>query len=347
MGSMNSNRIKFIQRLRSRLLAILLLAPFGSGVALAQDASKSGPAPDVHVSARMDAREITVGDQVRLFLEAKNLPGSFALQWPAIPDTFNHLEVVERGKIDTIQQADAVIYKQRIILTGFDSGTFLVPSFPFNYNSTQGASAVLVKSDSFSLLVQTVAVDTTKQFRGIKGIIYVKSTWLDYIWVIIGGVVFIVLLVVVIIYFLRNKKVLPPKPQGPVETLQEYTLRLLKELDTRQLWQKKQVKEYYVELTGIVRNYIEARFKTSALELTTDEILAKALEHKELHPYHDLLSVILNTADLAKFAKFQPMPQEHIDTMDKAKQFVETSKPAPVVVIEGAEPSQEKTNPTE
>jgi hypothetical protein len=184
--------------------------------------------------------------------------------------------------------------------------------------------------------VQSVAVDTTKGFKGIKGIIYVKSTWKDYIGAIAGGAIFLALLIFVIYYFLRNKKVAPPKPQGPPETLQERALRMLNELDAKQLWQKKQVKQYYIELTDIVRGYIEERFSTPALELTTDELLYKAQLHKELQPYHGLLSTILHTADLAKFAKAEPLPQEHTDAMEKAKQFIEKSRP---VVIAPETPS--------
>jgi hypothetical protein len=201
------------------------------------------------------------------------------------------------------------------------------------------------------LLVQTLAVDTTKGFKGIKGIIYVKSNWKDYVLYIAGGLVFLALIIFVVIYFLTHKKVAPPKPQGPVETLQDRYLRLLGELDGKMLWQKKQVKEYYVELTDIVRNYIEARFQTQALELTTDEILERAQLNPELQPFTPLLSDILHTADLAKFAKAQPLPQEHTDSMEKAKLFVDRSRPAPPPVAPGTqentgnitEPPTEKT----
>lgn len=292
---------------------------------------------DASVTSRIDAHQITVGDQVRLFLEVHNNNANGKLQWAAIPDTFNNLEVIEKGKIDTVQQGGVTTYKQRLVITGFDSGVFKIPAFVFPVIPNSG-NPYTVQSDSFALSVSTVAVDTTKAFKPIKSIIYVKPSWLDYIWYIIGGVVLVVLGVFIAIYFMRNKKVAPPPPAGPVETLQDHTLRLLAELDAKQLWQKKQVKEYYVELTDIVRNYIEARFNTPALELTTDELLYKAQIHRELQPYHGLLSDILHTADLAKFAKAQPLPHEHTDAMDKAKQFVNTSRP---VIVET--PSEKTT----
>lgn len=295
---------------------------------------------DARVGARIDARQITVGDQARVFIEAQNNPATTRLQWATIPDTFDHLEVVEKGKIDTIKQGDMVTYRQRLLITGFDSGVFKIPAFVFPVIPGSG-NAYTVQTDSFALLVQTVPVDTTKAFKPIKGIIFVKTTWLDYLLYIIGGIIFLIFFAFVIIYFIRNRKAKPSKPQGPQESLQDYVLRLLGELEAKQLWQKKQVKEYYVELTDIVRNYIEVRFQAQALEFTTDELLEKTQMLKEMQPYHELLSVILHTADLAKFAKAQPLPQEHTDAMEKAKHFVTNSRP---VVIETPDGNTDKPN---
>ncbi len=301
---------------------------------------------DAHAGARIDAKQIAVGDQARLFIEVQNNPSTGALQWAAIPDTFNNLEVVEKDKIDTIKNGAMVTYRQRLLITGFDSGLFKIPAFVFAVIPNSG-TAYTVQTDSFTLLVQTMAVDTTKGFKGIKGIISVKSTWMDYIGYIIGGIVLIVLVVFVTLYFIRNRKAAPAKPRGPVESLQDYTLRLLRELEARQLWQSQQVKEYYVQLTEIIRNYIEARFNTPALELTTDELLYKAQFHREMQPYLGLLTELLNIADLAKFAKFQPMPQDMTDAMEKAKEFVDRSRPVVVAAPAGTtEATNEKTPPT-
>jgi len=291
---------------------------------------------DARVGARLDARQITVGDQARLFIEAQNNPATTKLQWAVIPDTFNSLEVVERGKIDTIKQGDVTTYRQRLLITGFDSGVFKVPSFVFPVMTGNG-TAYTLQTDSFSLVVQTVPVDTTQSFKPIKGIIYVKATWKDYLGLIAGVVVFIVLLVFVIIYFIKNRRERIGKPKGPAESLQDKALRMLGELEARHLWEKKQVKQYYVELTDIVRNYTELRYKIQVLELTTDELLAKTEAMPELYEYRDLLAEILHTADLAKFAKAEPLPQEHIDAMAKAKQYIAATRPAAVIVTAGAD----------
>ncbi len=295
-------------------------------------------AQDAHVSAKTDATQIVVGDQVRLFIEAQHNAKDSRLQWAILPDTFNTLEIVEKGKIDTIKQGDLVTYKQRLLITGFDSGSYTIPSFVFSVIPNNG-TPYTVQTDSFPLLVQTVAVDTTKGFRSIKGIIEVKASWKDYIWYIIGALVFIIFVAVVIIYFIRNKKAPAPPPVSTVipETLQEKTLRLLQELEQKQLWQNNRVKEYYVELTDIIRVYIEERFRTHAMELTTDELLYKARTHKEMMVGYDYLSAVLYTADLAKFAKAQPTPIEHTSAMENSRQFVVVTKP---VIIDNPQNQQ-------
>ena len=286
---------------------------------------------DAQISTRLDGKQISVGDQARLFIEVRNNPSAGKVQWPVFTDTFNKLEIVEKGKIDTVKDGGFITYRQRLLITGFDSGLFKIPSFHFTITPASGGAPYVLQSDSFQLLVQTVAVDTNQAFKPIKNIIFVQSSWLDYIWYIAGGIVLVALLVFALVYFLRNRKPAPPKPAGPAESLQDKTLRQLNELEARQLWQKDKVKEYYVELTDIVRTYIEQRFKTPAMELTTDELLANARKHKELQPYRELLSVILHTADLAKFAKGQPLPQEHFDAMEQSKKFVDESRPKIVV----------------
>lgn len=318
-----------IERFLSILWKVMRKAPIVGALLLCSNAFAQA---DGKAAARIDAAQIMVGDQARVFIQVQHNPSLSKLQWAMIPDTFNTLEIVERGKIDTVKQGAEVIYKQRLLITGFDSGMFKIPPFAFAVVPLNNDTPYVVQTDSFNLLVQTVAVDTTKGFKGIKGIVYVQSTWRDYIAYIAGGAVLLLLGIGLAIYFMKRKKQPKPEPAAPVETLQEQGLRLLAALEAKQLWQKNQVKEYYVELTDIIREYIEKRFNTPALELTTDELLDKAMLLKEMIPYHSLLSRILHTADLAKFAKAQPLPAEHVDAMEKAIQFITTSKP--VIIIE-------------
>jgi len=289
----------------------------------------SATAQDASVSARIDASRIMVGDQARVFIELKHNASTSRIQWTEFPDSLEHLEIVEKGKIDTLKAGNIVTYKQRLLVTGFDSGAYYVPAFVFPVIPNQG-TAYTIQTDSFPLLVQTVAVDTAKPFKGIKDIRAVKGSWMDYIWYIVGAIIFVGLGLFIFFYFIKNKKAAPPPPAPPApkETLQEQALRMLAALDNRQLWQQNRIKEYYTELTDILRGYIEARYNKPAMELTTEELLASSRRHHEMKPHIELLATILYAADMAKFAKAQPLPQEHVEAMQNTIEFVKKTKPA-------------------
>lgn len=296
------------------ILFFVLIAPF---VAMAQ----------TEVSTKVDAREITIGDQVRYFIEVKG-DKQEQLVWAVIPDTFNTLEVIEKGKIDTLNTEGSTIYKQRLLITGFDSGVYQIPAFEFGV--VKAGSKEVLYTDSFDLYVQTIPVDTTKPFREIKDIKDVKLTWLDYFTTIFGiwqGLLLLTFIIMIIYTLVKKKKTPAPVVPKPTETPHQRASRMLAELEQKELWQQDHIKQYYVELTDILRYYIEGRFGISVLELTTDELLDKMRTHKELTNYRDIIGSALRIADMAKFAKAQPLPEEHIDAFNKISQFVTITEP--------------------
>jgi hypothetical protein len=239
------------------------------------------------------------------------------------------LEVLSKNSIDTIAEGEFITYKQQIQLTGFDSGVFVIPPFNVTVIPVGADTPYLIQTNPLEILVETVAVDTTQGYKGIKEIIIVEPSWRDYIGWITGGSLILVALAALIYYLARKKSDVKPAPAPvvPKETMQEKYYRLLQELEQQQLWQNNQVKEYYVTLTDILRNYIEERFHTPALELTTDEILDKARKNTGMRSHLYLLEQILRTADLAKFAKANPLPHEHASAMDATRRFITLTLP--------------------
>ncbi len=284
---------------------------------------------DATVSAHVDAGRIVIGERARVFIELQHNSARSRVEWSVIPDTFNSLEVVAKSLIDTLRQGDIVTYKQQLQVTGFDSGSFVIPPFSFTIIPAGKDTPYIIRTEPHELLLETVPVDTTQGYKGIKEIIYVEASWLDHIGWIAGGAALLAA-IALIIYLLARRKKRPapvPGPSLPPETMQQKYFRLLQELEQQQLWQGNQVKAYYVALTDVLRNYIEERFRTPAMELTTDEILDKARIHTDMRTHLYLLEQILRTADLAKFAKAQPLPHEHAAAMDATRKFITVTLP--------------------
>jgi hypothetical protein len=97
----------------------------------------------------------------------------------------------------------------------------------------------------------------------------------------------------------------------------------LSELLARDLVARNQVKEFYVELTMIVRRYIERAHSVRAPEQTTEEFLAAASGNPAFDPEAlRRLRAFLQSADLVKFAAFQPPPGATDQATATAREYI-------------------------
>lgn len=279
------------------------------------------------VSVTTSSRKVLIGDQINVWLKYQQKGTEMpALQWPVMPDSVPGLVWVEKGKIDTLKTRDSVVLKQKLVVTGFDSGSFYIPSFLFTI-SDKNQSPQIIRTDSLLVLVQTLDVDTTKAFKPIKGVKEMPVTILDYWKQILAGVLGLIAILLVLLYWLRwRKKKAPESLRVPPEKAHERALRLLAELKEKHLWQSGEIKAYYDSLSFIVRGYLENRFGISAMEYTSDDLLKATHKMTELKPFRKQLRQILQTADLAKFARANPLPDEHEACMNAVEEIVLKTK---------------------
>jgi hypothetical protein len=120
-----------------------------------------------------------------------------------------------------------------------------------------------------------------------------------------------------------------PEPAKPALPPHEQALLALRELEEKRLWQKGKVKEFYSEVSEIVRRFFEGRFRIIALELTTDEILAELKRLPSAQPILKPVNTFLLAADLVKFAKYEPTIAEHEEELQTAYAIVRAMIPKP------------------
>jgi hypothetical protein len=89
-------------------------------------------------------------------------------------------------------------------------------------------------------------------------------------------------------------------------------------------------REFSIEVSSIVRDYIESRFRVMAAHRTTDEFLHDSLESAEpvLAAHRELLADFLQSCDLAKFGGWN-LPSLNMEAMlQGARRFVvESARP--------------------
>lgn len=282
------------------------------------------------VDASLDTNAVKLGDQFHLILKVKTTQGN-SIQWPTLPDTLGKIEIVEKPVTDTIkgEGSNGLILTQKIKLMSFDTGYFVIPSFKIAFKSNANTVADTAETRALFISIKGIAVDTTKEIKDIKPPLEVPFSFVDFLkenGFIIGGIFAVLALAALAYYYLRNKKP-EPKPLyvRPSRPAHEIAIEQLDSLEKQKLWQQGQVKDYHTQLTDIVRTYIESRYKVPAMEQTTDEIIA-SLQHVIPSNLVQSLKVVFTTADLAKFAKVQPVSYENEASMKYARDFINTSK---------------------
>jgi len=269
------------------------------------------------ISVKVDTTHIRIGEQIQYEISTEN---QAYVKFPKLEtDSLHKIEVLHDLPVDTIKNR---LYK-KYILTSFDSGVYTLP-----------AQKVLIDrqhylTDSLLIHVGTVAVDTTKQgLFPIKDIYKAPpKTWRDYIQYLWWLLALIVLLsgIFWLIFTLRKSK--KRHNQILLSPIEEATGNL-ENLDKKQLIEQQKIKEYYVELTDIVRSYIGKDVNIPTLEVTTDELITLLELHnkskqlgidkeriKELHTF-------LQNADLVKFAKARPEETQIKDDRRTAEQII-------------------------
>ena len=90
-------------------------------------------------------------------------------------------------------------------------------------------------------------------------------------------------------------------------------------------------KDFYVELTMVVRRYIERRHGIRAPRLTTEEFL-RAAEGNPDFPQEsiDRLRQFLRSADMVKFAGVEATPETSDEAVDSAREYLKTDSAAEV-----------------
>jgi hypothetical protein len=285
---------------------------------------------DIMPNAMLNMNEALIGDHVNLNLSIK-VPRNYIVQFPKLPDSLGSLLFVNIEKIDTTKIKDSLFLERNITITSFDTGTYEIPPFTFLLKKPDDTSIYPLTTNRLFLKYSGIAIDTAKPIKDIKPPFKVPASFWDYFWYI-----FIPLLIIAVAYFgykyyKKHKKApIPRRAYDPSIPPHIQALRDLHELDERKLWQKGEFKEYHSEISEILRLYIERRYSFPALEETTSDILDEIETRIASDSLKKDLKQILELADLVKFAKYIPLPDENINSMDKAIEFVNYTKPIEV-----------------
>lgn len=261
-----------------------------------------GSAQEVSFNSNRDT--ILIGEQIDYTIEVKAISADDLVVFPK-DQTFVPLEMIEDYKIDTLNpEAKSFQLTKLYKLTQFDSGDYAVPPQLVKINNKA------FYTDTLKIRVNDVVIDTTKQkLYPIKPSIEVDKPFSlpNWFWWILG-ILIVLALIAYGIFKLKKKhdeakRRIPPFEQAMIS---------LNALDKSSMLESRNFKEYITELTNITRRYLEEKLEIRAMEYTSKELISeikRKQDAKKLSVKNEMVEayeIILNRADLAKFANSRP-----------------------------------------
>src|SRR5690554_3561575 len=277
------------------------------------------------VTSTVDSTKIRIGEEI-LYTINVDADSTDVVVFPE-GQTFGTLEMIESYKADTTFEASKTKLIKSYGLTQFDSGNYTIPPQRIIINNKP------FLTDSVRIEVNTVAIDTTKQkMFDIKPAVEIDAPPFDWLKLIYWGIP-LILIVVAVYLFQRKKRKDAAKKQLPPY---EEAIVALKKLDNSQLLKENKSKEYYSNLTEIVKRYLDREVDESALQSTSDELITRLMMHKDAGNFDfsnetiRKLDQIFKRADLVKFARMnQEYGQAEVDRKNIEEIINETHEVIP------------------
>ncbi|WP_449619088.1 hypothetical protein [Psychroserpens luteolus] len=288
-------------------------------------------ASNAQVTSSIDTTKIKIGEQITYKIQVE----ADTTDLVVFPEgqTFTPLEMIESYKVDTTKNNARFKLIKKYGLTQFDSGSYMIPK----QKVVIGTKTVF--TDSLNVEVFSVAVDTTKQnLYDIKPLIKVEkgaSNWWIYLLITLMALGLIGFL---LYWFIWRKKPLTEEEEIAMLPPYDRAKLALKKLDESNYLQRSELKDYYSELTFIIRKYLDEKVYDRALESTTDELVDRLNMLKDANQIElsqtdiDNIETILKRADLVKFAKSAPdieLARIDRDTIDVEIDQVKEALPEP------------------
>ena len=332
--------------LRCCVLFLSLLLVTGAPELRSGQGSSSPPLPQgVEVTAQAVQSEATVGDLIQINLDF-TLPEHYQLQFPQLPEQvgqFTILEVregpeppapQETGK-DTSprqeppggRQPAVRHHRARIVVAVYKTGAFEFPGLSFRLLDPNG-NATEISSPAVPIRIRSVLSQEDQSLKDLKkqAEIAAPPRWLLWLGLGIAAVLFALLLA-----WWRRRRQAPalPAPSGlPDMDPLDFAESCLRDLAGQGLPEKGMVKQFYVRLSEILKNILEATYGITTAEKTTGEVIHALLtlpgEGRDGIPpaERERIEILLLSSDIVKFARYIPSLAENEDTLKAAFQLL-------------------------
>ncbi len=320
-------------------LALLLAAPLAAGEA--QDAlfqsTRSGP---VEATVRLRPAAPRIGDPLVFEIEVVAEP-DVELLMPEFGEALDRFGIADFAPSERVDEEGRTVARQRYTLETTRSGVQSLPPILIEFvDRRPGRDPAPEGEDAYELLTERLEFEVASELKegaalrlfGPQPGLGARQPPAPPHWPYALAAVFVGALAAPFLYRAWQLQRARLRQRSSYEIAKG---RLDGLLYGSRPSDHAQIDTFFVELSGIVRHYLEDRFQLHSPELTTDEFLEVMSGSLDLSREHQQqLRPFLRRADLVKFAHHLPEASDVEDSIEMARRFLEeTRENAPMIDV--------------
>lgn len=316
-----------MRRSEGKLLLIFLVTAFlCRGQFCAAEELKKARLP-IEVKTTIDKKTVNIGDKIKYMVTISTAKDIEVAVSDLGKDSGNF--AIKDFRSEKKALFGQQILTQWYVLDTYVTGTSTIPKALIKYRKKGCQEWSQIEAQEQRVEVKSLIENASSSHVTIDdGIIDIENpvampSKKNRILIFFLSIVFLGIITAVL-FLLRKKKAQPFVLQIPAH---EIAYRQLEELRRKEYIKQGRIKEYYSEISDIIRRYLENRFNLNAPEMTTQEFLGLARDSVQLDSSHKtLLREFLTACDMVKFAKYSPALDEINAVFESAKKFIDQTK---------------------
>ncbi|NOY60668.1 MAG: protein BatD, partial [Calditrichaeota bacterium] len=252
--------------LRQKIFILFFFLAFVSSSALAEGS--------ITVDSQVDRSTILIGDVFRYSVIITHDP-DVKIQSPSLGANLGQFEIRDYKVLEPVKTDSQIVEQTDYTLSTFDTGEFEIPPLKIDFTTAADSTVQSIKTKPIKITVQSLNPDQAGDIRDIKPPLEPAKQY-GRIILLASIILAALLLALFIFYYIKRRKAgksLIPRKEKPSRPAHEIALEALEKLVQSDLLAAGKVKEYYIELSDIIRQYIGNRFYIYAMEMTTSQLL--------------------------------------------------------------------------
>jgi len=293
--------------------------------------------PKAQLKTSIDATSVTIGDVVTVKLSVRH-PETLKIAFPAVGTTLGEWTVRSSKHLPSSKLPDGNTEDSlELQLAAYKTGDLEIPALNVESVKASGERKALT-SEPIKVAVQSVLTGKQDTLKDLKAQAELAADYKPFFF-LLAALASAVYLVYRLVRFLKNRKRAPVPKAERIRSADEVAREAIDRLLARELVEQGLFKQFYLELSEIIKRFLGSQLGVHSLERTTEEFSRDLRAVSVPSAQYRMIREFLEDCDLVKFAKYRPGVEEVEQIITRSRSMIdemktESSKPQEVGVAQ-------------